>query len=133
MKKTLFTKAIFSVLALTMLTTGTIAQGGENPNSFISKAEVKHIAANDQKSLIQVRLNNAEGERFTLTVKDEYGNIILKEQSSDKQFDRKYQFENLGDLGKLTFTLRSVKDNAVQQYEVDAQVRVVNEVVVSKL
>jgi hypothetical protein len=109
------------------------AQSVKASNSFISTATVKHIEGNDYNTLFQVKLINQEGAKFSISVKDTFGNELFGEVYQDKVFDKKFQFENLIEQGAHTITIKSLKGDASQTFKINTETRVIKDVVVKRL
>jgi hypothetical protein len=109
------------------------AQSAKDSNSFISTAAVKHIEGPDNSSTFQVTLINHQGAKFSVSVKDNLGNELFGDVYEDKVFDKKFQFENLSELGMHTITIRSLKGEASQTFKINAVTRVIKDVVVNRL
>lgn len=100
---------------------------------LLNTAQVKYIGSFDEKSFFQVQVQNEGGEKFSLTIKDENGTPIYNDVFNDKKFDKKFQFAKLNENAKLTFIIRTIKDQQTQTFEVNASVRVIEDVVITKL
>ena len=109
------------------------AQSVKDSNSFISTAVVKHIEGDDNNTIFQVKLINQEGAKFSISVKDTFGNELFGDVYQDKVFDKKFQFENLIEQGAHTITIKSLKGDASQTFKVNTVTRIVKDVVVNRL
>jgi len=56
------------------------------------------------------------------------GNTLFQDTYSEKKFDKKFVFDKSENIGKLTFVLRSLKDNQTQVFEINTVTRVVENV-----
>ena len=109
------------------------AQTAKDSNSFISNATLHHIQGPENKTTFQVKLLNQEGVKFSISVKDNFGNELFGEVYQDKVFDKKFQFENLNEVGEHTIIIKSLKGDASQTFKVNTVTRVVKDVVINRL
>jgi hypothetical protein len=117
-----FVKGSFLALLLTFNVCA-IAQPYGDP--IVKAASVKHISTTNDKVIFQLSLENEAGERFSVSIRDNDGNTLFQDFYSDKKFDKKFVFEKSTDMSKLTFIVRSLKDNTSQVFEVNTVPRVV--------
>jgi hypothetical protein len=117
-----FVKGSFLALLLTFNVCA-VAQPYGDP--IVKAASIKHISTTNDKVIFQLSLDNEAGERFSVSIRDNDGNTLFQDYYSDKKFDKKYVFAKSEDLSKLTFIIRSLKDNATQVFEVNTVPRVV--------
>src|SRR5215213_10390087 len=100
-----------SFLAL-MLTCNVYAVAQPFGDPIVKAASIKHISSTNDKIIFQLSLDNEAGEKFSVSIKDVGGNTLFQEIYLDKKFDKKFVFDKSEDLGKLTFIIRSLKDNS---------------------
>lgn len=93
---------------------------------------VKHQGSIGNKEYFSVKFPNVKGEKFSIRVKDGDGNVIFRNTFQEKNFDKSFQFDKLVDRSKLTFTIRTLKDNAEQVFVVNSKVFTVEQVEVTK-
>jgi hypothetical protein len=117
-----FVKGSFLALLLTFNVCA-IAQPYGDP--IVKAASIKHISTTNDKVIFQLSLENEAGERFSVSIRDNDGNTLFQDFYSDKKFDKKFVFEKSADMSKLTFIVRSLKDNTSQVFEVNTVPRVV--------
>ena len=118
----IFVKGSFLALMLTFNVCA-VAQPYGDP--IVKAASVKHISTTTDKVIFQLSLDNENGERFSVSIRDNDGNTLFQDYYTDKKFDKKFIFDKNEDLKKLTFVIRSLKDNSVQVFEVNTVPRVV--------
>jgi hypothetical protein len=92
---------------------------------IVKAASIKHISTTTDKVIFQLSLDNEAAERFSVSIRDNDGNTLFQDFYSDKKFDKKFVFDKTADLSKLTFVIRSLKDNVTQVFEVNTVPRVV--------
>jgi len=121
----IFVKSSFLAVMLTF-NVYAVAQPFGDP--IVKAASVKHISTTNDKIVFQLSLDNETGERFTVSIKDLSGNTLFQDTYSEKKFDKKYVFDKSESIGKLTFVLRSLKDNQTQVFEINTTSRIVENV-----
>ena len=93
-------------------------------------AEVKYIGRHNDQQLFNVLYNNVNGGRFSVRIEDQDGYLLFQDSYTDKKFDKKFRL--IESPGKLVFIIRNYSDNSVQLFEVNSDVRTVEDVVVTK-
>lgn len=96
-------------------------------------ASVHYVGDVDGQPLFQVVVDNKSGEVYNLTIKDQEGVVFYSERFTDKSFVKKFKFDKQDDENvKLTFILSSptAKD---QVFQVNTNVQVFKDVVVTRL
>ncbi len=85
--------------------------------------------------VFQLSLDNETGEKFSVSIKDMAGTTLFQDTYSEKKFDKRFVFDKSENIGRLTFVLRSIKDNQTQVFEINAITRLVEniDVTVTKL
>ena len=121
----IFVKGSFLALMLTF-NVAAVAQPFGDP--IVKAASVKHISTTNDKIVFQLLLDNEAGEKFSVSIKDIIGNTLFQDVYSDKKFDKRFVFDKSENLGKLTFVLKSLKDNETQVFEINTVTRVVENV-----
>jgi hypothetical protein len=129
-----FFKAVAFVIVITM---ATAAKAQLTPvSSTISevpiKAAVTYVATGNESLFFDVKVNNAEGEKFTIVVKDDNSTTLFRGTYYDKNFKKRFVLPKT-DSNKLTFQIRSESDSKSEIFEVNTKTRVVEEVVVTKV
>ena len=134
MKKNNTRMLLMALLAsFVMVSTYAGATGGHTPNPIISSVQVKHLMDQDNKTFFQVELKNKQGEKFSVTITDKFGTELFSETSREKDFEKKFQCENLEELGPLNIKIKSLKDGQEQVFQLNTSVRFVHHVTVQKL
>jgi hypothetical protein len=96
-------------------------------------ADIKYIGSVDSKPIFQIDFANQDAEEVSLTLKDQYGTVIYTDLVKDKNYTRKLQLDNVDSNIKLVLSLRSKKGVQTQQFQINKNVRVVEDVVIAKL
>jgi hypothetical protein len=114
----------FSALALT-------ASAGDGITS--TPVEVKLVGHVDDKPVVHIAFNNAAKEELFIKLRDNEGNIIYSEKFNGEKFSKNFQFDKAeGDM-TLTLVIRSKSERKPVVFQINKNVRVVEDVVVTKL
>ncbi len=108
----------------------TQAQTAVKQPLVVPTASVTYIGGGEDVLSVAVKYDNAPGNRFTVTVKDEDGYLLYQGSFSEKKFNKIFQLPR-PELSKATFIIRNAKTNEVQSFEINA--RIVEEVVVKRI
>ena len=121
----IFVKGSFLALMLTFN-----VHAGAQPfgDPIVKAASVKHISTTDSKIIFQLSLDNETGEKFGVSIRDVQGNTIFQDVYSEKKFDKKFVLDKSENIGKITFIIRSLKDNQTQVFEVNTTTRIIENV-----
>jgi len=102
-----------------------------SPKGSASTAEVKYIGGKTGEFIFNVVYNNTAGSRFSLRVLDADGNQLYESSYTDKKFDKKFMINDAE--GKVTFVIKNYQDNSTQSFEVNANTRLVEDIVVKEV
>jgi hypothetical protein len=131
-----FIKTTIVVFVLTATTTVkaqvTPASANISNDNGAGKAVVTYVSGSNETLLFDVKVDNAEGERFTIFVKDENGTTIYRGVYNDKDFKKRFVLPKT-DSGKLTFNIKSESGSKSESFEINTNTRVVEEVTVRKV
>jgi|GEM_PF-796352 len=95
---------------------------------------INYIGMINNQPVFQIEFENKNDEVLNLSIRDEQGNVLFNERFRDKKFSKKFQFDKTGiDNMKLTFTLAGEKEKQSQSFEINTNVRVIQDVVVTRL
>ena len=94
-------------------------------------ANVKYLSTYNDNMFFQVQLDNQEGDRFSIVVKDHQGITLFQEIYSDKKFDKRFRLPKTDD-GQVVFIIKNLKDNSAQTFDVNTTSRTIQEVIVVK-
>lgn len=103
-----------------------------NTGSGIGKTVVSHLSSNDQSMLFEVKVENAAGEKFTITVRDDDNNTLYRGTFSEKDFRKKFVLPK-ADSHKITFHIKSNSGNKTESFEINSHSHFVEEVVVKRV
>lgn len=124
-------KVLFFTAVLALFTVGTVltanAQDGNNP------VAIKYLGAVGQQPIFQVEFDNLQEEELLVTLKDSDGNTMYSERFKDKKFAKRFQLERADDDLRVTLIITNKKDRFTQQYQINRNTRVVEDVTVTKV
>ena len=122
------TIALFFVLSL--VTTATLAN---NEKKDPPAAELKYIGILKNQPVFQLDLNSADEKDFSISIKDQFGEVLYTEKVKAKIFTRKFQLDtdNLDDA-VLRVEVKSGK-NKPEVFTINRNTRFIDETSISKL
>ena len=123
------------VLAATLATT-LVPSMAQAPvlNAITGTIAVQYIGSVENQPVFQIEFENTAGVPVHVYIKDDEGNTIYYEKFRDKKFSKKFRLDQpLDGSIKLTFSLATEKEKQTQVFEVNTSVRMVQDVVVTKL
>ena len=123
----------FAAVLFLLLTATPFLAPAQN-NDLVKPEIVKYVGVIDNQFVFQFNYDNAAGEAFTITVRDEVGNLLYSGKFNDKKFSKQFRMDKT-ELGNsnLSFILTSQNDKQSQVFKVSTVSRVVDDVVVTKL
>ncbi len=99
-------------------------------SAILSKLDLKYVGITNEGLAFDVKYNNISGKNFTFVIKDEYGEVLFEQSYNNKQFFKKVQLPQVGDVKSLTFTIVSDKNKLVQSKNVKITTKIVEDVLV---
>ena len=129
-----FFKAAAVVVIITMATSAKaqVTPVSATVSELPSKAVVTYVATGSESLFFDVKVNNEEGERFTIVVKDDKGSTMYRGSYNNRNFKKRFVLPKT-DTNKLTFQIRSESGSKSETFEINTKTRVVEEVVVTKV
>jgi hypothetical protein len=101
-------------------------------NDPVTNVAVNHVSTTADKLVFNVKIVNAEGKKFSIIVKDTDGNTLFHNSYSDKKFNKLFQLPKSDD-GKYKFIIKDDSGAQPQTFEVNSNVRFIEEVSVRKV
>jgi hypothetical protein len=127
------TMLALSLSAFFMMSTFPVLQA-QDGNEPLTPVSVRYIGLIDQQPVFQVEFDNKDEKTFQIAIRDEDGNVLYNEKAGGSRFSKKFQIEKPGlDNMKLSITLTRGKEKQTQVFEINSNVRVIQDVVVTKL
>jgi hypothetical protein len=82
----------------------------------------------------KVHIVNVKGDNFTLTIKNENGDVLFSKTFNDADFQKQFKvLKNENDNSRFYFTITSDNKNLEDSYVISTTLRTVNDVVINKL
>ena len=120
---------VFSVVA------APFAMAADSINNPIMPIELKLVGNINNQPVFQLSYSgNTEQNVLTIVIRDEDGNSLYRENIKGESFTKKFLLnrDEIGE-GKLRFEVYSKKNNKTVVYEVNSNIREVQDLVISKL
>lgn len=124
---------LMAVLAFTLaFSTTTLANGEKNPKS--STIELKFIGHYENQPVFQLNLNNIEEDEFSITFRDDYGNVLYSGKVKGSNISKKFMLntEEIGD-NVLSVEVKAKKNDKAEVYQINRNRSYVEETVVNKV
>jgi hypothetical protein len=121
-----------ALVAFTLaFSTATLAndEGGKN-----NVTELKFIGNLENQPVFQLSLNGAEEDEYSITFRDEYGNILYADKVKGDNITKKFllKAEEIGDA-TVNVVVRAKKTGKVEVYSINRSHSYVEETVVAKV
>lgn len=119
--------ASFTTNAASVNTSNIEILSNENPS-------VQFTGSTEDALLFKVHINNKNADDFTLTIKNEAGNVLFSKTFNDVNFDKQIKIlkgEETG--GRYFFTITSSNKDLEETYAISSAVRTIDDVVINKL
>ena len=103
------------------------ANGGHTDNKKASLTEeqvsIKYVGTTNNQVVFHVDFENATGEKFSLIVRNDNGDVVYQQSFNDTRFSRNVIIDNGGSDIQPTFVIRSNgKPEIVRQFRVEKTV-----------
>ena len=128
----IFGKLAVAALGLTLaFTTPSMANDGEKGDH---KTELKFIGNMENQPVFELNLANKVEDEYTVTFRDEYGNVLYNEKFKGTGLTKKFllKSEDFGDAA-LNVTVKSKNGNTTEVYAINKSQSYVEETLVSKV
>jgi hypothetical protein len=108
--------------------------GATSAQAKLPEPTIKYIGTLDGQPVFRVDLDNQDNSIYHLTIKDDSGDILYSEKIREKEFSKKFKFENSDRRSvKLTFVVDGKEGSRAQDFQVNTSTKVWNDVVVTSL
>jgi hypothetical protein len=122
-----------TALITSMLVLGTLTSNAADKAETSSAAQITYIGSTNNLMGFNVNYENVAQENFTLELVDGQGRVLYTKKYSDKSFNKNIYLKNEGENVKVNFVIKAGKNTINQKFDIDSKVKVVEEVVVTKL
>jgi hypothetical protein len=93
-------------------------------------AEISYKGLQDNRLVFNVNYNNESGEPYQLLVKNDENFILYAKQFKGKALNTRMLFTEVPQKCKLVFVIKTGKKEVSQSFEIDTQVKTVEEFIV---
>ena len=130
-RKGLAVTLMISALLMTLIPYTGGAQG--NHSSKKQDPIIKYLGLVADKLVFQVDLDNSLQKQVMVSIRDDDGTILFSEKVKDQKFSRKFAFEKeeFKDR-KIIFEVYGAKENSAQTFQVSQQLRLVEDLVITR-
>ncbi|WP_205508783.1 hypothetical protein [Longitalea arenae] len=132
MKAVNYAIALITLITLTVgSSTVTLANdGGKKQHN----TELRFIGNMENQPVFELNLTNTEDDEFTVTFRDESGNVLYTDKFKGANITKKFMLktEEFGDTA-LNVSVKSKKNNTTEVYTINRSHTYVEETVVNKL
>ncbi|MBO9199602.1 MULTISPECIES: hypothetical protein [Niastella] len=120
------------LVAFTLAFSNTTLANNEGPNKHVT--ELKFIGNKENQPVFELNLTSAIEDEFTVTFRDEYGNILYTEKFKGATLTKKFMLksEDFGDSA-LHVVVKSKINNSTEVYSINRSHSYVEETVVNKV
>ena len=97
------------------------ANGGSKKTTTTLNDEqvsVKYVGTTDNHVVFQVNFENPTGEKFSLIIKNDNGDVVYHQQFNETHFAKNVYFENTDTDIAPTFIIRNANNEIVRQFRV---------------
>ena len=98
------------------------------------KTSVQFAGSTDEALFFKVHINNEKGDNFTLSIKNDNGNVLFSKSFSDTNFQKRFKvLKGEEDGERYYFTISSGNKNLEDTYVVSTATRTIDDVEINKL
>jgi hypothetical protein len=95
------------------------ANGGSKKASINDEqVSVRYVGTTDNNVVFQVQYENPTGEKFSLIIKNDNGDVVYHQQFSETHFSKNVYIENADTDIAPTFVIRNANNEIVRQFRV---------------
>lgn len=128
-------KKVITIIALIAFTLGfTTVTLANDEGKTKNTTELKFIGNMENQPVFQLNLANTQEDEFTVTFRDETGNVLYTDKFKGANITKKFMLksEDFGDAA-LHVTVKSKKNNSSEVYIINRSHTYVEETVVNKI
>jgi len=96
-------------------------------------ASVQFTGSTDNAYLLNVNVKNPKGDKFTLVIQNEDGDLLFSKDYSDTAFAKKIRILKTGDNNRYNISIRSSNKELENHFFISTVTKTVDDVVVTKL
>ena len=131
--------SVVLIAAAAVVLTPAVSKANDNKKAAIeiksteNTTTVQFAGSTESALLFDVKVNNPKSDKFTLVIQSEDGEVLFSQVYSDVNFSKKVKLLKGGDDTSYKFTIKSANKSLENSFVVDAAIRTVDDVVVTKL
>jgi hypothetical protein len=125
-----------AVAGMMILSTGAAHANNEKPSTekSVIPVEVKYVGSLNEQPVLEVSLDNAAGEEFKVTLRDENGELLYSGSFNNKKIVKRFQFDNGSpNPMRILLTVSTKKLSQTETFEISKNRQVIEDVVIEKL
>lgn len=104
----------------------------ETAAANVPDAQIDHLGISNGMLIFQVKVNNVDGKKFRVIVKDDDGTILFQDSYNDRNFAKKFVIPR-PDSDRLVFIVKSSEGDKSESFEINSSTRIVEDVVVKRI
>jgi len=122
-----------ALVAFTLAFSNTTLANNEGPNNK-HVTELRFVGNKENQPVFELTLNAAIEDEYTVTFRDEYGNVLYTDRFKAASLTKKFMLksEDFGDAA-LHVVVKSKNNNSTEVYEINRSHSYVEETVVNKV
>ncbi len=98
------------------------------------KPSIQFAGSTSEALLFKVRLTNDKADNFTVTIKNNDGNVLFSKNFNDVNFNKQFKILKGDDTNSsYYFTITSSNKNLEETYVISSTVKMVNDVTINRL
>lgn len=134
MKNSISIKSIIATGLFTVFTAALTPAASASDSSRVTPGvELKFLSDSKDQNVFQMTLVSAEEEEFTISIRDEAGNLLFRDKIKGTNITRKFKLENIDENGSFQVEVKAGKSNKSEVYVINKNIRFVQETVITKL
>jgi hypothetical protein len=96
-------------------------------------ASVQFTGSTDNAYLLNINVKNPNGDKFTLVIQNEDGELLVSKDYNDTAFAKKIRILKTGDNNRYNISIRSSNKELENHFFISTVTKTVDDVVVTKL
>lgn len=100
-------------------------------DSLNHAASVSFLGIENEMLLLGVKYENNNQDKFVIEIREEAQSILFRESYRERAFNKKFMLPKDLD-GKIFFTIKNVKENSIEKFEVNTTAKMLNNVIINE-
>lgn len=117
-----FAVAFAALVVIVSNPLASLANGGDNntgKTAFVDdQVSVKYVGIDNNSVVFQVQFENPTGEKFSLIIKDDNGDVVYHQNFNETHFEKNVYIENTDSDIQPTFIIRNANNEIIRQFHV---------------